>query len=144
MGCGCSKMVMVYRNGTMLRTDISMILDKTPMVNYKRYTDEPLQFATIAKPSDALLTCYCDPDRNCYRLDDVKNLRAGLIGDKGIAMIATEFDHLGTIDIVPSSLISQMKRIYNLKSTNPGYNITNVSEQREVKLLNSIGIQLLE
>ena len=137
-------LVMVYRNGTMLRTDISMILDKSPMVNYKRYTDEPLQFATIAKPSYALLTCYCDPDRNCYRLDDVKNLRAGLIGDKGIAMIATEFDHLGTIDIVPSSLISQMKRIYNLKSTNPGYNITNVSEQREVKLLNSIGIQLLE
>ena len=137
-------LVMVYRNGTMLRTDISMIMDKSPMVNYKRYTDEPLQFATIAKPSDALLTCYCDPDRNCYRLDDVKNLRAGLIGDKGIAMIASEFDHLGTIDIVPSSFISQMKRIYNLKSTNPGYNITNVSEQREVKLLNSIGIQLLE
>ena len=59
-------------------------------------------------------------------------------------MIATEFEHLGTIDIVPSSLISQMKRIYNLKSTNPGYNMTNVYGQREVKLLNSIGIQLLE
>ena len=137
-------LVLVYRNGKVLRVDIPLMLDKTPMMPYNRYTDEPLHFVSIAKKNDALLTCYCMPDRNCYRMDDVKNIRSGLIADKGSALIISEFDHLGTVEIIPKSIIPQLKRIYNLRSTNPGYNMTNVYDQKEVNALRSVGIQLIE
>ena len=137
-------LILVYRDGKVSRVGVPLILDKTPMATYQRYTAEPLLFASIAKKGDALLTCNCIKDRNCYRIDEIKKLAEGKITNPGDPIIAVEFDHFGTIDIVPKSIIPQLSRINKLKPTNPGYNMNNTYDQKEVKALQSVGIYLQE
>ena len=135
-------LVLVYQSGNTLKVPVSFLLDRTPETIYKRFTEEPLFFASILHKEDALLTRTRDRRNDAYRLDMLSAIREGNLSQGGWPLIVTDFGELVQVDQVPKFVHSDLKRITNLRNTNPGFNMGNVYDQLEVMALKKVGIEV--
>jgi hypothetical protein len=138
-------MVMVYESGCVVKTPMNELLDKTERQKYKRCNSEKLVFACPCTPKDALFTIMKDTNGNeCYRLDDVANLKTGRMVDKGESVSTVANYGVVICDIIPAQYTSNFKHIHNLKNTTLGNMLTMQWGKEELTTLDKLGILPLE
>lgn len=137
--------VLVYSSGRITKVPVAELLDKTFRSKYKRNNTEDLFFACPATPDDALLIVFKDGnDNNCYRLDDIANLKEGNMFDKGELLTNVCFKEIVACDIIPKNYHASMKKIHNLRNTNLGNMITPQWAPSETAVLTKLGIANFE
>ena len=133
--------VLVYKSGRVIKVPVSELLDKTCRKVYKRNNADELVFACPALADDALLTIVKDSnDNDCYRLDDVQNIRTGNMADKGEPMTSIYTKQVSVCEIIPKEHIPDMKKIHNLRDTNLGNMLTEEWAPREMNAMRKLGI----
>lgn len=137
--------VMVYESGSVVKTPMNELLDKTERQKYKRCKSEKLIFACPCTSKDALFTIVKDANGNgCYRLDDVANLKTGRMVDKGETLSTVANYGIVICDIIPAQYTSNFKHIHNLKNTTLGNMLTMQWGKEELVTLDKLGILPLE
>ncbi len=138
-------MVMVYESGCVVKTPMNELLDKAERQKYKRCNSEKLVFACPCTPKDALFIIMKDTNGNeCYRLDDVANLKTGRMVDKGESVSTVANYGVVICDIIPAQYTSNFKHIHNLKNTTLGNMLTMQWGKEELTTLDKLGILPLE
>jgi hypothetical protein len=80
----------------------------------------------------------------CYRLDDVANLKTGRMVDKGESVSTVANYGVVICDIIPAQYTSNFKHIHNLKNTTLGNMLTMQWGKEELTTLDKLGILPLE
>lgn len=138
-------LVMVYESGSVVKTPMNELLDKTERQKYKRCNSEKLVFACPCTPKDALFTIMKDSNGNrCFRLDDVENLKTGRMVDKGETISTVATYGVVICDIIPARYTPEFKHIHNLKNTTPGNYLSMQWGKEELVTLDKLGILPLE
>lgn len=133
--------VFVYDSGRIVKVPMAELMDKTYHKMYKRNSTENLVFACPATDKDALLTIVKDNnDNHCYRLDDVSNLKAGNMFDKGECLSNVYMKGVVQCDIIPPSHQEDLKRIHNLRGTTLGNMLNHQWAPKEMKALERMGV----
>ena len=113
--------IIVYKDGSVVRVPVSELVDKTPFNHYKRYSGEDVFFACPVRSSDALLSIVTDDRGNeCYRLDDVTLVKEGSMSSAGEPMSTVQADALVLCDVIPAKHKPDFKKVHNLRETKIG------------------------
>ena len=133
--------ILVYKSGRIVKVPVGELMDKAMRKTYKRSDTEELFFACPAKADEALLTIMKDnSDNDCYRLDDIANLREGNMSDKGELLSNVYLKSVVQCEIIPKKHIGDLKKIHNLRSTNLGNVLTEQWAPKELKTLRKLNI----
>lgn len=113
--------IIVYKDGSVVRVPASELVDKTPFNHYKRYTGEEILFACPVRPNDGLLTIVTDDHGNeCYRMDDVTLIKEGNMSSPGESLSSVQCSSVVLCDIITNKHKPNFKKVHNLRETKLG------------------------
>lgn len=143
-----SYLIMAYKGEQLIRVPISQLFEKSENTNHRHWSDQPLEWACIAKEGDAVLSIHTDSSGALYyRATPVSDITRGSMTNAPDRILSVSVADTPVWEVIAADSISQFEKALpsNLNSRQTGYTMRTRIDQPECEkriqsLLNSCNL----
>ncbi|MDR0894174.1 MAG: ATP-binding protein [Prevotellaceae bacterium] len=137
-------LLQIYEDGTMIKSPIRNILDKTFSREYKRYAQKKLFWACPMTKEELLLSVVIDGyNRPAFRLDDIAAVKEGTMLVQGAPLTHAEIRKVVQFEVIPQEKKGLFEKIVGQRDTQAGVNLLTDWGHQEMLNFEKIGVKII-